>query len=158
VGPGKLFLCAFAADPQAGGYLRPCFDDSQVALLGLIAGIHACACVHDLNMPGLSGLATRRELRHNRVLPLACAIPSPMFDKLASRDGGVDLIDKSRRSAATLHRIGLAIHGIHRRIYCRSPDLNEAVCCAVAARGPLWYGVQESCPPLYRNGPRCGIS
>jgi hypothetical protein len=76
-GDGKLFLCAFAANPQAGGYLRPCLDDSQVALLGLIAGTHAGACMFDLDVPGLSGLATGRELKHNRVLPLAFAIPQP---------------------------------------------------------------------------------
>jgi CheY-like chemotaxis protein len=53
----KLFLSVFAANLQAGGYVPVCFDDSQAALAALTADTQASACVLDLDMPGLDGLA-----------------------------------------------------------------------------------------------------
>jgi two-component system, OmpR family, response regulator ChvI len=149
----KLFLGVFAVNLEANGYFALCFDDSQAALAALIAGAQACACVLDLDMPGLDGLAFLRELKRNSVrLPVVFVTShsSPIFEEQALREGAVEFIDKSRGPAIILHRIGLATQ---RRQSTSSiadePDLRQGrLLLRRKARRALWNGADV---PLSRT-------
>lgn len=106
----RLFLDVFAANLLAGGYDPLCFDDPQAALGALRAGAAACACVLDLDMPALDGLAFLRALKQDRIeLPVifVTSHSEPMFEEQALRDGAVEFIDKGRGPAIILHRLDL---------------------------------------------------
>ena len=149
----KLFLSVFAANLQAGGYLPVCFDDSQAALAALTGGTQASACVLDLDMPGLDGLAFLRELKRNGVrLPVVFVTShsSPMFEEQALREGAVEFIDKGRGPAIILHRIGLATQQRrHTPPVVDAPDLQRG-CLLLRrqVRRALWNGVDV---PLSRT-------
>jgi two-component system response regulator ChvI len=107
----RLFLGVFAANLRAGGYDPLCFDDPQAALAALRAGAPAIACVLDLDMPGLDGLAFLRALKESGIdLPVVFVTShsSPIFEEQALRDGAVEFIDKSRGPAIILRRLDLA--------------------------------------------------
>ena len=149
----KLFLGVFAVNLQAGGYLPVCFDDSRAALSALIAGTHACACVLDLDMPGLDGLAFLRELKRNEVhLPVVFVTShtSPIFEEQALREGAAEFIDKSRGPGIILHRIGLVTQ--QRQAppsVANIPDLQRGhLLLRRQARRVLWNGVEV---PLSRT-------
>jgi two-component system response regulator ChvI len=149
----KLFLGVFAANLQAGGYLPVCFDDSQAALAALTAGTQASACVLDLDMPGLDGLAFLRALKRADVrLPVVFVTShsSPMFEEQALREGAVEFIDKSRGPAIILHRIGLAIQPRHSTPSgAEAPDLRcGCLLMRRQTRRAVWNGVEV---PLSRT-------
>jgi two-component system response regulator ChvI len=107
----RLFLSVFAANLQAGGYHPVCFEDAEAALAALKSGETACACVLDLDMPRLDGLAFLRALREAGIVVPVVFVTShsaPLFEEQALRDGAVDFIDKSRGPAIILHRLDLA--------------------------------------------------
>ena len=107
----RLFLDVFAANLQTAGYAPQCFDDPQAALAALRAGTDACACVVDLDMPGLDGLGFLRALKAGGIaLPVVFVTShsAPMFEEQALREGAVEFIDKARGPAIILHRLDLA--------------------------------------------------
>jgi len=145
----KLFLGVFAANLQAAGYLPACFDDSQAALAALLAGTHACACVLDLDMPGLDGLAFLRELKRNGVhLPVVFVTShsSLLFEEQALREGAAEFIDKSRGPGIILHRIGLVTQQRQpAQSVADAPDLQRGhLLLRRQARRALWNGVDVS--------------
>jgi two-component system response regulator ChvI len=149
----KLFLGVFAANLQAGGYLPVCFDDSQAALAALTDGTQASACVLDLDMPGLDGLAFLRALKRADVhLPVVFVTShsSPMFEEQALREGAVEFIDKSRGPAIILHRISLATQPRHHTPSAAdAPDLQcGRLLMRRQTRRALWNGVEV---PLSRT-------
>jgi two-component system, OmpR family, response regulator ChvI len=107
----KLFLRVFAVNLEAGGYAPQCFDDPEQALQALTRGTTAEACVVDLDMPRLDGLAFLQALRgYGVTIPVifVTSNSSPIFEEEALRAGAVDFIDKGRGPAIILHRIGMA--------------------------------------------------
>jgi two-component system, OmpR family, response regulator ChvI len=149
----KLFLGVFAANLRAGGYLPVCFDDSTAALATLIAGTRACACVLDLDMPGLDGLSFLRELKRNGVhLPVVFVTShsSPMFEEQSLREGAAEFIDKSRGPGIILYRIGLVTQQRQATLsVADAPDLQRGqLLLRRRARRALWRGVEV---PLSRT-------
>jgi two-component system response regulator ChvI len=110
----RLFLDAFAANLESAGYAAICFDDPRAALHAVCGGLVADACVLDLDMPALDGLAFLRAL-----LAKGIAIPvmfvtchsGPVFEEEALRSGAVDFVDKNRGPAIILRRLALLIEG-----------------------------------------------
>jgi two-component system response regulator ChvI len=149
----KLFLGVFAANLREGGYLPVCFDDSQAALAALTAGTQVSACVLDLDMPGIDGLAFLRALKQADIhLPVVFVTShsSPMFEEQALREGAVEFIDKGRGPAIILHRIGLATQPRHQTPSgAEAPDL-PCGCLLLRrqTRRALWNGVEV---PLSRT-------
>lgn len=114
-----VFLRVFAANLQAAGYHPVCFDDSRQALTRLQQDIAPDACVLDLNMPGLDGLALLKQLRAGGVSVPVLFLTSygqPVFEEAALDGGAADFVDKSRGPAIILHRLSLALtrHADHR--------------------------------------------
>jgi two-component system, OmpR family, response regulator ChvI len=149
----KLFLGVFAANLRAGGYLPICFDDPMAALATLTAGTRACACVLDLDMPGLDGLSFLRELKRNGVhLPVVFVTShsSPMFEEQSLREGATEFIDKSRGPGIILHRIGLVTQQRQATSsVADAPDLQRGhLLLRRRARRALWSGVEV---PLSRT-------
>ncbi len=150
----KLFLEVFAANLRAGGYLPICFDDPEAALAVLVAGTSACACVIDLDMPGLDGLAfLRAAKRHGIRLPIVFVTShsSPIFEERALRDGAVEFIDKNRGPAIILHRLDLVTRGRESLL----PETNAipdvvrgCLLLRCHARRALWNGLEV---PLSRT-------
>jgi two-component system response regulator ChvI len=140
----KLFLEVFAVNLEANGYLPLCFGDSQAALAALIGGAEACACVLDLDMPGLDGLAFLRELKRCSIrLPVVFVTShsSPFFEEQALREGAVEFIDKSRGPSIILYRIGLATHPRPAAPITDEPDLRQGrLLLRRKARRALWDG------------------
>jgi two-component system response regulator ChvI len=110
-----LFLRTFAANLTAEGYLPLCFTDPQAALAMLLDGpAGVAACVMDLDMPGLDGLAFLRALAGaGRALPVifVTAHSEHVYEEEALRLGAADFVDKSRGPAIILRRIALMLRG-----------------------------------------------
>ena len=105
-----LFLRTFAANLSAEGYLPLCFGDPRNALTALLDGTGADACILDVDMPGLDGLAFLQALRrHGLRLPVmfVTAHSERVFEEAALRGGAADFVDKSRGPGIILHRIAL---------------------------------------------------
>lgn len=151
----RLFLDVFAANLRTGGYDPLCFDDPQAALKALRAGERPCACVLDLDMPGLDGLAFLRALKEGGIdLPVVFVTShsSPMFEERALQDGAVEFIDKSRGPAIILRRLDLVTS---RRLAVRvgavvpPPDLHVGrLVLRSQVRRVLWQGAEV---PLSRT-------
>ena len=106
----RLFLEVFAANLRAGGYAPHCFDDPTAALAALRAGERAAACVLDLDMPALDGLAFLRALKAAGIAIPVVFVTSrtaPLFEEQALQDGAVEFIDKARGPAIILRRLDL---------------------------------------------------
>ena len=106
----RLFLDVFAANLRTAGFEPLCFDDPQAALAALRAGTGACACVLDLDMPGLDGLSFLRAAKAEGIdLPMVFVTShgAPMFEEQALRDGAIEFIDKGRGPAIILQRLEL---------------------------------------------------
>jgi two-component system response regulator ChvI len=105
-----LFLRTFAANLTAAGYLPLCFGDPQEALAALLDGTPAAACILDVDMPGLDGLAFMHALaRHGLPVPVmfVTAHSEHVYEEAALRGGAADFVDKGRGPAIILHRIAL---------------------------------------------------
>ena len=106
----RLFLEVFSANLRTAGFDPVCFDDPQAALTALRVGTGACACVLDLDMPGLDGLSFLRAVKAEGIeLPVMFVTShgAPMFEEQALRDGAVEFIDKARGPAIILQRLEL---------------------------------------------------
>lgn len=149
-----LFLGVFAANLRAGGYDPVCFDDPAAALAALRAGTEACACVLDLDMPGLDGLAFLRALKADGIAIPVVFVTShsaPIFEEQALRDGAVEFIDKSRGPAIILRRLDLATRPrtVAPGAATTVPDLRRGrLLLRREARRALWNGVEV---PLSRT-------
>ena len=148
----RLFLGVFAANLRAGGYEPLCFDDPAAALAALRAGTDAVACVLDLDMPGLDGLAFLRTLKAEGIaLPVVFVTShsGPLFEEQALRDGAVEFIDKARGPAIILRRLDLVTRRRTPPPSAADPDLTRG---RLALRGrtrrALWNGVEV---PLSRT-------
>jgi two-component system response regulator ChvI len=110
-----LFLRTFAANLAAEGYLPHCFTDPQAALSVVLDGsLTLAACVMDLDMPGLDGLAFLRAMSvAGRTLPmiLVTAHSEHVYEEEALRLGAADFVDKSRGPGIILRRIALVLRG-----------------------------------------------
>ena len=110
-----LFLRAFAANLIAEGYVPHCFADPRAALAALLAGTpEVAACVLDLDMPGLDGLALLRALRAaGRMQPVifVTSHSEHVYEEEALRLGAADFVDKARGPAIILRRIALVLRG-----------------------------------------------
>jgi two-component system response regulator ChvI len=146
----RLFLDVFAANLRAGGYDPLCFDDPAAALDALRAGTGACACVLDLDMPRLDGLAFLHALKQEGIeLPVVfvTARSAPIFEEQALRDGAVEFVDKARGPAIILHRLDRAT-----RPHPAAPALEDEAGLNDLTVGPLllrrrarravWNGVE----------------
>jgi len=149
----KLFLRVFAVNLEAAGYMPRCFDDPEAALQAFIDGATADACVVDLDMPRLDGLAFLRALRaHGVNVPVifVTSHSSPIFEEEALRAGAVDFVDKGRGPAIILHRIALVAQ---RRGDIAMPESREDVrlgklLLRCQARRASWNGEEV---PLSRS-------
>ena len=107
----RLFLDVFAANLRAAGYEPLCFDDPEAALAALRGGTSAAACVLDLDMPRLDGLAFLQAMKQHGIdLPVVfvTARSAPLFEEQALRAGAVEFVDKARGPAIILHRLDRA--------------------------------------------------
>ena len=105
-----LFLRVFSQNLTAAGYVPLCFGDPAAALAALAGGTGADACVLDLDMPGLDGLAFLRALSEQAVgipVMVLTSHTAPMFEEEALRYGALDFVDKSRGPAIILQRLAL---------------------------------------------------
>lgn len=106
----RLFLRAFADNLESAGYAPLCFEDPRAALEELCGGLAVEACVLDLDMPGLDGLAFLRALGANGIgIPVMFVTchSGPVFEEEALRAGAVDFVDKNRGPAIILRRLAL---------------------------------------------------
>jgi two-component system response regulator ChvI len=105
-----LFLRVFSQNLTVAGYVPLCFSDPAAALAALAGGAGADACVLDLAMPGLDGLAFLRALAEQAVgvpVMVLTSHTAPMFEEEALRCGALDFVDKSRGPAIILQRLAL---------------------------------------------------
>jgi two-component system response regulator ChvI len=139
----RLFLAAFAANLEAAGYRPACFADPRAALAALQAGTAAAACVLDLDMPGLDGLAFLGALNAaGLALPVIflTSHAGPVFEEAALRAGAVEFIDKSRGPAIILRRLALALRP-RPQAAAVAPDLTLGrLTLRCQARRALWDG------------------
>ena len=149
----RLFLGVFAANLRAGGYDPLCFDDPLAALEVLRAGSDACACVLDLDMPGLDGLAFLRALKDaGSDLPVVFVTShsTPIYEEQALRDGAVEFIDKARGPTIILQRLDLVTRP--RTVAVQPATVADVVRGRLrlrgAARRALWDGAEV---PLSRT-------
>lgn len=151
----RLFLAAFAANLRAGGYDPVCFDDPAAALASLQADGDACACVLDLDMPGLDGLSFLRALKAAEVaLPVVFVTShsAPIFEEQALRDGAVEFIDKARGPTIILQRLDLVTRPRAAAAAAAAAAAQDVVCGRLrlrgAARRAMWDGAEV---PLSRT-------
>ena len=108
-----LFLRAFAANLVAEGYEPHCFTEPRAALAAVIGGtVEVVACVLDLDMPGLDGLAflrTLREVGGAQPVIFVTSHSELVYEEEALRLGAADFVDKARGPAIILRRIALAL-------------------------------------------------
>jgi two-component system response regulator ChvI len=111
----QLFLRTFAANLATEGYLPVCCSDPREALVLLLDGTAGvAACVLDLDMPGLDGLAFLRALAGaGLALPVifVTAHSEHVYEEEALRLGAADFVDKSRGPAIIMRRIALMLRG-----------------------------------------------
>jgi len=110
----RLFLRAFAANLESAGYAPLCYDDPRAALEALVGGTAVQACVLDLDMPALDGLAFLRTLGERGIavpVMFVTCHSSPVFEEEALRAGAADFVDKSRGPAIILRRLALVAEG-----------------------------------------------
>lgn len=148
-----LFLRTFAANLTAAGYVPLCFNDPQEALAALLDGAPACACILDIDMPGLDGLAFLNELgRHGMPMPVMFVTghSEHVYEEAALRGGAADFVDKGRGPAIILQRIALMLR--ERAPAATSADLADlrigALVLLRQARRAEWRGVEV---PLSRT-------
>lgn len=140
----RLFLATFAANLQAAGYLPACFNEPRAALAALEAGAEAAACVLDLDMPGLDGLAFLRALNAAGLAVPVIFLTShagPVFEEAALREGAVEFVDKGRGPAIILRRLALALRPRAAADPAAPPDLALGrLTLRCQARRALWDG------------------
>jgi two-component system response regulator ChvI len=148
-----LFLRTFSANLAAAGYVPHCFGDPQAALAALLDGAPAAACILDIDMPGLDGLAFLGALvRHGLPVPVmfVTAHSEHVYEEVALRGGAADFVDKGRGPAIILHRIALLIR--ERAATVTAADLGDlrlgALVLLRQARRAEWRGAEV---PLSRT-------
>jgi two-component system response regulator ChvI len=107
-----LFLRTFSANLAAAGYAPLCFGDPRQALSALLDGTPAAACIVDIDMPEMDGLAFLNALgRHALTVPVmfVTAHSEHVYEEAALRGGAADFVDKGRGPAIILHRIALLL-------------------------------------------------
>jgi two-component system response regulator ChvI len=149
----ELFLRTFAANLTAAGYAPACFNDPQEALAALLDGAPAAACILDIDMPGLDGLAFLHALgRHGLPIPVMFVTghSEHVYEEAALRGGAADFVDKGRGPAIILQRIALMIR--ERPPAATAADMADLRAGALVllrqARRAEWRGVEV---PLSRT-------